>query len=770
RDSNTGAWALDRYIAPSSLDAARIDLGDGFAIVSQQGTASPQRIRIYERDASGSPRWGEVAALTPSAGGAAGGIAAGDGFACAGFPGAAGGGRLCIFEKSGASWQETAAFSSPAGADASGFAQAVAQNGGTIAAADRFRTAAGETAFPNIYLYEKQGASWVHSGTIETPVDFEFEIWIDEMYPFTGDPEIVSLAMPSPDRVIADYWIPNDFVERTILYKKVDGAWELEAYIGFSFYAPQTLSADGDTLFAGSRRVELFDATATIAGASTPEISIGGEPEVFEPDSGTLQISFELNLSQAVSAETSVHYSLEHITTDDNDITPASGTVAIPSGSTRKNIIFSIRGDFLPEPDETFRVRLTGASRGQITVSEATGTILDDGDLPFDLPEISIGDAEISESDSGIRQIVFPLAFSDWTQDHLTISYAVEHITTDEGDVESGAGEIRVTSPALQRIIVNVNGDEDVEPDETFRVRITNITRGTLVDGEATGTILNNDEPPPQEPVLVADAYVFGQTVQFEAGPGKGAPGLLENDINIPQAAVTSYANHGSVSLSPDGSFSYRPNPNFIGTDVFYYAPAVSLPVERIAGQSHPWKFFHPTDGIPPAASEPAWDISWMLPSYLDDHWSDGSGLMGYGTISASTGNLPLTTDIGTPPAGMRYSAYFRTSFEAEPGNYRMSINLSRDDAAIVYLNGAEVGRSAEPGADDFLAAPDSWELSASSTATATDGAREGAIRFLPLEGVHELSGGPNTLAISSTTRSTTASPNRRTSACASKA
>ena len=43
---------------------------------------------------------------------------------------------------------------------------------------------------------------------------------------------------------------------------------------------------------------------------------------------------------------------------------------------------------------------------------------------------------------------------------------------------------------------VMVNGDLAVEPDETFLVNLSNVTGGTLLDGQGVGTIQNDDSAP----------------------------------------------------------------------------------------------------------------------------------------------------------------------------------------------------------------------------------------------------------------------------------
>ena len=47
-----------------------------------------------------------------------------------------------------------------------------------------------------------------------------------------------------------------------------------------------------------------------------------------------------------------------------------------------------------------------------------------------------------------------------------------------------------------QTVTVTILGDLMDEPDETFTLNLSNATNATIDDGEATGTILNDDGPP----------------------------------------------------------------------------------------------------------------------------------------------------------------------------------------------------------------------------------------------------------------------------------
>ena len=53
------------------------------------------------------------------------------------------------------------------------------------------------------------------------------------------------------------------------------------------------------------------------------------------------------------------------------------------------------------------------------------------------------------------------------------------------------------------------------------------------------------------------------------------APGVLENDMDADgdplTAVLTTDAQHGDLVLSGDGSFTYKPEPGFVGNDTFQY-------------------------------------------------------------------------------------------------------------------------------------------------------------------------------------------------------
>ncbi len=75
-----------------------------------------------------------------------------------------------------------------------------------------------------------------------------------------------------------------------------------------------------------------------------------------------------------------------------------------------------------------------------------------------------------------------------------------------------------------------------------------------------------------RSPVIIGDQYSLNEDTPFFA---VAAPGVLANDTDPDgdtlAAELSIPARNGNVALQPNGSFIYRPNTNFSGTDLFSY-------------------------------------------------------------------------------------------------------------------------------------------------------------------------------------------------------
>lgn len=82
-----------------------------------------------------------------------------------------------------------------------------------------------------------------------------------------------------------------------------------------------------------------------------------------------------------------------------------------------------------------------------------------------------------------------------------------------------------------------------------------------------TITVVETNDPP----TATADRFDMAQAQRHQVQ----APGVLANDTDVDgdplTAVLVTGTSHGSLSLSPNGSFSYTPDPGFRGADSFTY-------------------------------------------------------------------------------------------------------------------------------------------------------------------------------------------------------
>jgi hypothetical protein len=112
-------------------------------------------------------------------------------------------------------------------------------------------------------------------------------------------------------------------------------------------------------------------------------------------------------------------------------------------------------------------------------------------------PSLAIADASITEGNSGSKALVLTLSRSGSTADTISVDYA-----TADGSATVADGDYTPISDTLdfpvgvtsQTISVPVLGDTKSESNEFFFVNLSNPSAGaSIVDGQAKGTIINDD-------------------------------------------------------------------------------------------------------------------------------------------------------------------------------------------------------------------------------------------------------------------------------------
>ena len=157
--------------------------------------------------------------------------------------------------------------------------------------------------------------------------------------------------------------------------------------------------------------------TGTIVDDDTSAVSIGNASAA-EGNAGTAALAFTVTLAPANSRTVTVDYQ----TADGSaaagvDYTAASGTVTFAPGETTKTVTVAAIGDTLDEADETFTVSLANPVLAVLgTPATGTGTIQDD-----DTASLAIGDATVTEGDSGSVASVFTVSLSTASSQTVTV-------------------------------------------------------------------------------------------------------------------------------------------------------------------------------------------------------------------------------------------------------------------------------------------------------------------------------------------------------------
>lgn len=239
-------------------------------------------------------------------------------------------------------------------------------------------------------------------------------------------------------------------------------------------------------------------AIATISSddvAAGPTLSIA-DVSFTEGNAGTKTATFTVMLSVAQPGPV-----LFDVATANGTAASGSDYVAkaltgqrIAIGATSKLFAVTINGDTVIEPNESFTVNLSNATGADIADSQATGTITNDDVAAT--PTVSIADASVVEGNSGTKTVTFTVSVSPTASG--TVSY---DIATSNGTAVAGSdylasaltGQSVSAGSASNTFVVTINGDASNEADETFTVNVSNVVGANLGDGNAVGTITNDD-------------------------------------------------------------------------------------------------------------------------------------------------------------------------------------------------------------------------------------------------------------------------------------
>ncbi len=300
-----------------------------------------------------------------------------------------------------------------------------------------------------------------------------------------------------------------------------------------AFFVNLTSPSTNSVILDGQAQVTIFD------NDGPPTVSIF-DRTVSEGNGGTVNAVFSVQLNTASGLEVRVPFSTANgsATVAGNDYNPNSGVLTIAPGLTEGFITVQVKGDTLGEANENFFVNLSTPINGTLGDGQGEGMILDDE------PRISIGDRTVMETNSTVNA-VFTVSLSSAPSGDVTVAFNTAAVTATAGsDYTSVSGTLTFTGgQTTTTITVPMAGDLLDEVDETFLVNLSaNSSNSVMLDGQAVGTIQDNDPPPTISigdvivtegnsgtvnavfPVTLSAASGLTVTVQFNTADGTVSP------------------------------------------------------------------------------------------------------------------------------------------------------------------------------------------------------------------------------------------------------
>lgn len=359
--------------------------------------------------------------------------------------------------------------------------------------------------------------------------------------------ELVRIPTPSPGTIVFPY------VYRTYLrLGNGDGSFQAAADLGLGGLGIVAADFDGDTL------ADL----AILPAGGADKVAV-----VLNNADGTFQAATYYELGGTAKAIAAADFdgdgALDLVTINGND---ANTSVLLGEGN----------GTFQPALLFVAANSQTGLAVGDsrndgfpdVAAFDASGlSVLPNdgawGQDPSDPPPaVSVGDATVSEGDAGITNAAFTVALSAPSAQPVVVRIQTEPDTATPGDFLPVAPQDITFLPGetTKTVLVGVVGDQDVEPDETFRLSAAVPFGGaTIADGQGVGTILNDD-------VASLPALSVSDVSRAEGRRGRTAfrftvtlSAPSDSPVTVQYSTANGTAQAGSDYFARSGTLTFRP-------------------------------------------------------------------------------------------------------------------------------------------------------------------------------------------------------------------
>lgn len=214
--------------------------------------------------------------------------------------------------------------------------------------------------------------------------------------------------------------------------------------------------------------------------------------QIAEGNAATRTLTFTVALSQSNKVPVSVDYATSNASASAGvDYLAQAGTLNFAANQLTRTIDIVINGDMAFENDETFGLSFNNPVGAAIGLGNALGTIQNDDAAPV----ISIDALRVIEGNSGFGNALISVRRSGLTELNSSVTFTTQEGTAVGSDFEATSGSLTFSrTETLKFALVRIIGDETIEPDEGFVVRLSAPISATLAGTGAGAVVIVNDD------------------------------------------------------------------------------------------------------------------------------------------------------------------------------------------------------------------------------------------------------------------------------------
>ena len=260
--------------------------------------------------------------------------------------------------------------------------------------------------------------------------------------------------------------------------------------------------------------IENDTATVTIVDDDTSTALIDFNPATYTIAENSGSVTVTVTRSEVTTGTVTVDYTtVDGTAAANSDYTATSGTLTFNDGETTKNITIPVLDDNIYEGNETFTVKLSNPSTGNINTPTATVNITDNEAAPV----ISFNPINYTIQEDGVS-VTMAVYRTGNTTGPVSVNYNTVNGTAISGSDYTGqSGALTFADGETYKpIVISIKDDTIFESSETFNVILSNPVGGILgSDSTAMVTITDNDTSggTPAGLITTAKPYVSNGTL-----------------------------------------------------------------------------------------------------------------------------------------------------------------------------------------------------------------------------------------------------------------